>query len=75
MSNGKTATIDPQYEVGTVVREDVWGRPRVSLRANSPKTHCVNGHEFTPENVYRKPNGKRYCRTCSIARSRARRAV
>lgn len=46
-----------------------------SLRANTPKTHCVNGHEFTTDNVYRKANGKRYCRTCSIARSRARRGT
>lgn len=31
------------------------------------KTHCVNGHEFTPENTYLKPgarNGSRTCRTC-----------
>ena len=28
-------------------------------------THCVNGHEFTPENTYIRPsNGQRVCRTC-----------
>lgn len=27
-------------------------------------THCVHGHEFTPENTGRKNNGTRYCKTC-----------
>lgn len=31
--------------------------------ANEGKTHCVNGHEFTPENTYRRRNG-RECRQC-----------
>ncbi|NVI88675.1 HNH endonuclease [Actinomadura sp. BRA 177] len=30
---------------------------------NARKTHCVNGHEFTPENT-RVCQGKRNCRTC-----------
>lgn len=35
-----------------------------SIHANSVKTHCVKGHEFTPENTYRRPNGRRYCAAC-----------
>lgn len=33
---------------------------------NAAKTHCKNGHEFTPENTYRAPGrpGTRCCRTC-----------
>jgi len=27
-------------------------------------THCGRGHEFTPENTYTYPSGKRACRTC-----------
>lgn len=27
-------------------------------------THCVHGHEFTPENTYVEPGGRRKCRTC-----------
>jgi HNH endonuclease len=35
--------------------------------ANAAKTHCINGHEFTPENtrIYR---GWRCCRACHRAR-------
>lgn len=31
---------------------------------NSYKTHCKNGHEFTPENT-RQYAGRRHCRTCN----------
>lgn len=31
---------------------------------NTFKTHCVNGHEFTPENTYERPTGGRDCRAC-----------
>lgn len=33
---------------------------------NARKTHCIHGHEFTPENTYIRPStGHRYCRTCA----------
>lgn len=34
------------------------------------KTVCVNGHEYTPENTYLKPNGNRNCRECARIRNR-----
>lgn len=44
------------------------------------KTHCVNGHEFTPENTRIKPPGRRQgvrdCRKCNsaaVARYKAKR--
>lgn len=32
--------------------------------ANDNKTQCPQGHEYSPENTYIRPNGKRECRTC-----------
>lgn len=33
---------------------------------NAVKTHCKNGHEFTPENTYRRSdNGGRRCKACA----------
>jgi len=31
------------------------------------KTHCINGHEYTPENSWFTKNGWRECRTCRAA--------
>lgn len=42
---------------------------------NGEKTHCKNGHEFTPENTYQAKGRKhRQCRTCHKNREAARRA-
>lgn len=32
---------------------------------NKNRTHCIYGHEFTPENTIIEKSGKRKCRTCS----------
>jgi len=37
------------------------------------QTHCIRGHEFTPENTYRRRNGTRLCRACSQIADRKRR--
>lgn len=37
---------------------------------NSRKTHCIHGHEYTPENTYIRKNQKgRDCRQCNKLRS------
>jgi hypothetical protein len=41
---------------------------------NKAKTHCVNGHEFTPENTIVRHNGNRDCRLCNLARQHKFRA-
>lgn len=33
-------------------------------RQYTPKTHCVHGHEYTPENTLRSQNGRYCCREC-----------
>ena len=42
---------------------------RKENRRRAMRSHCVNGHEFTPENIYLH-SGKRYCRTCRRIRLR-----
>lgn len=32
---------------------------------NARKTHCIRGHEYTPENTGRSGQGYRYCKACS----------
>ena len=39
---------------------------------NATKTHCIYGHEFTPENTILSNNGKRRCRECHRRISRER---
>lgn len=39
---------------------------------NARKTHCVNGHEYAPENTATDSSGHRYCRECSRDRDRRR---
>lgn len=42
-------------------------RKRKRAKPKKPKvirTHCMRGHEFTPENVYVRPDGGKRCRTC-----------
>ena len=45
--------------------------PEITRRINGDKTHCKNGHEFTPSNTYlaRLKDGRtrRSCRICSLA--------
>ena len=76
-NRGPEGCVNPNHIIATTQREN-------SLRADSPitknafATHCVNGHEFTPENtIY--PNktekGKvrttwRRCRKCAQAQTR-----
>jgi hypothetical protein len=37
---------------------------------NKAKTHCLRGHEFTPENTYVTKKGQRYCRACARIRAK-----
>lgn len=41
---------------------------------NARATHCIHGHEFTPENTYINGN-ERACRTCRRSFDRKRRAA
>lgn len=47
-------------------RPSDWNKP-----GPAPKTHCVHGHAFTPENTMIRENGTKNCRTCHNVRRRA----
>ena len=38
---------------------------------NSQKTHCPQGHPYDTENTFLRTSGRRLCRTCHRARTRA----
>lgn len=47
----------------------------VSERKRNPaslKTHCVHGHQYTPENTVIDKSGRRRCRTCKNEEARRR---
>lgn len=41
-------------------------------RAGAAKTHCSQGHAYTPKNTYYRQNGARDCRACNRDRANAR---
>lgn len=68
-----TRCVNPAHLEAVSAAENV----RRERARRQPKTHCLRGHEFTPENTRvhtRKDGGQtRYCRACVNLRSRQRR--
>lgn len=57
------ACVNPDHLEPVTHRENV--RRGSAPSAVAARTNrCIRGHEFTAENEYRNPNGKRSCRTC-----------
>lgn len=53
--------------------EPVTHAENVRRGERAQRTHCVRGHEFTPDNTYTHPTrGKRRCKTCHRERELAR---
>lgn len=70
--------VNPEHLEAVTIRENI-RRSDGPAGRNARKTHCAQGHEFTPENTYViKRNGEprgRACKTCVAARYRASRAA
>jgi hypothetical protein len=57
--------VNPDHLEVVTERENIY-RGLGLAGINAAKTHCVNGHEFSPENTYYSPNAhRRSCRICS----------
>ena len=70
--------VNPGHLEAVTCRENLL-RGETFQAANAAKTHCIRGHEFTPENTHVRKGGGRDCRTCraaaDCARYRARKAA
>jgi len=66
--------VNPEH-LEPVTQEENIRRGTGASAQNARKTHCVNGHEFTPENTYvHRRRGRpdaRECRTCHNTRRRS----
>lgn len=60
------ACVNPDHLEPVTHRVNMLRSPVVPAAANALKTHCKNGHEFTPENTGKQygPRGGRLCLTC-----------
>lgn len=60
--------IDPTHLEPVTRRENILRGEGPTAR-HARQTHCSRGHEFTPENTYRRPGHNiRTCRTCQRER-------
>lgn len=50
---------------------DMVAKGRGNFAGRALLTHCVHGHEFTPDNIYWTKQGHRKCRECLLAGQRA----
>lgn len=64
------ACCNPAHLEPVTVRENLLRGETINAR-NAGKTHCVHGHEYTPENTYLDGKG-RQCRTCRAERAKRR---
>ena len=65
------ACVNPAHLEPVSLRENIMRGSGVCAQ-HARQTHCKRGHEFTSENTYRYPDGRRGCRACMRANRRRR---
>jgi hypothetical protein len=60
--------VNPAHLEPVTQRENLMRGETTQGSINGSKTHCIRGHEFTPENTYPHPAG-RSCRACAAYRA------
>lgn len=74
------ACIEPSHMEPVSQRENIMRSPIAQGALNAAKTHCAQGHEYSPENTYLYVSGPprattmRVCKTCRAEWSRKRHA-
>lgn len=63
--------VNPAHLEPVTPRENLMRGDTITAR-NAAKTHCLNGHAFTPDNTIIKSNGTRACKTCKRGHDAAR---
>jgi hypothetical protein len=65
------ACVNPEHLRAVTHRENLLADGSLAMAAAyASRTHCLHGHEFTPENTAHYSSGKRACRICHNASSR-----
>lgn len=64
-----TCCVNPYHLQAVTIRENTM-RGIGPAAWNAAKTHCKNGHPFSPENTHVDRLGKRVCRTCAHEKRR-----
>lgn len=64
--------VNPSHLEPVTNRENILRGMSLAARY-ARRTHCINGHEFTPENTRLMPGGDRQCRPCRRHREWVRR--
>lgn len=68
--NGPGGCCNPAH-VRPVSPRSAFSRGETITSSHAARTHCVNGHPFSGNNLYTRPRGDRECRTCMRRRAAA----